>query len=285
MYSPPLRVSLPLLQLDRVTVDPPVSRSIRPPAAVLIAIFVQVGESEHLRLLIVRPYKALAVTMQAAHAQPSIMRVVASPGLHAHAGLKARDHVGARNVHAWSGRCQLLTVGIASREIEEVDTREYDEEAGQERDGVDGVCRIKASVKGSRGDKGRGGESHVVKWVNAVQGAGLAKSFLPVAHQHHRTEDSQIRGEAGKSLVEVVHLRHNADNRQEHEDVSRRVRELVVTPKCQLHGDPEGLDRHDGHRANGRADGEIYECVLLAVFWSDLVYHHDGKDGHGNSVE
>lgn len=215
------------------------------------------------------------------------MRVVTPPRLHAHAGLDARDHVGARDVHAWSSRCQFLAVGIASREIEEVDAREYGQEAGQERDGVDGVCRIKAGVKGSRGYKGCGGEGDVVKRVDAARSPELAQRSLPFpfAHQHHRTEDSQIRGEAGKRLVEVVHLRHNADNRQEHEDVGRRMRELIVTPECQLQGDSEGLDRHDGHGANGRADGEIDERILLAVFGRNLVYHHDGEDSHGNSVE
>lgn len=43
-----------------------------------------------------------------------------------------------------------------------------------------------------------------------------------------------VRREVGKSFVEVVHLCQNADGCQDHENISRRMAELVVASKGEL---------------------------------------------------
>lgn len=61
--------------------------------------------------------------------------------------------------------------------------------------------------------------------------------------------------------------------------------ELVVAGKGELEGDTEGLDRHDGDRADGRADGEVDEGVRFAVDGGHLVDHDGGKDNDDDGVE
>jgi hypothetical protein len=51
--------------------------------------------------------------------------------------------------------------------------------------------------------------------------------------------------------------------------------ELVASAKGQLDSNSKCLDRHDGDRANGRADGEVDEGILLSIFWSYPVYHDE----------
>lgn len=89
----------------------------------------------------------------------------------------------------------------------------------------------------------------------------------------------------GECLVEVVHLRQDADRGQDHEDVGRRVRELVVAGKGELQRDAKGLDRHDGDGADGGADGQVDERALLAVRRGHLVDHDDGEDCNEEHVE
>lgn len=86
-------------------------------------------------------------------------------------------------------------------------------------------------------------------------------------------------------LVEVVHLGQNADGGQDHEDISRRVRKLVLSSKGKLQRDAKSLDRHDRDGANGRANGEVDESILAAVDGGDLVYHDDGENRDSYDVE
>lgn len=88
---------------------------------------------------------------------------------------------------------------------------------------------------------------------------------------------SHVGGKRGQGLVKVVHLGQDADGRENHEDVCRGVRELVVAGKGQLERNAKGLDGHDGDGADGRADGEVDEGVSLAVDGGDSVDHEDGK--------
>lgn len=54
-----------------------------------------------------------------------------------------------------------------------------------------------------------------------------------------------VGGELAKSLVEIVHLRQNADDYYDDENIGRRMRELVLSIKRHLQGDTKGFDRHD----------------------------------------
>lgn len=63
------------------------------------------------------------------------------------------------------------------------------------------------------------------------------------------------------------------------------MRELVVAGKGQLDGDAEALDGHDGHAADGAANGDVDERILAAMRGSDAVDHYDGEDGDGGAIE
>lgn len=63
------------------------------------------------------------------------------------------------------------------------------------------------------------------------------------------------------------------------------MRELVLSFKSHLEGNAEGLDRHDGHGAGRRADGEVDEGVLFAVLGGDLVDHENGENSDECAVE
>lgn len=89
--------------------------------------------------------------------------------------------------------------------------------------------------------------------------------------------DVHVRRELAECLVEVVHLCQNAHRRNDHEDIGRSMRELVVAGKCQLQSNAECFDSHDRDRAYERADTEVYEWVVLAVDRSDFVDHEDRK--------
>ena len=61
--------------------------------------------------------------------------------------------------------------------------------------------------------------------------------------------------------------------------------ELVVAGKREFQGDAKGLDGHDGDGTDSRADGQIDECVLLAMDRRDSVDHEDGKRHNANGVQ
>jgi hypothetical protein len=91
--------------------------------------------------------------------------------------------------------------------------------------------------------------------------------------------------ELTQGLVEVVHLREDTAYNHDNEDVSRRMRELVVTRKSHLERESECLDEHDRHRASRRADGKVDQRVLATVLRRNLVDHEDGKDRDEKAVE
>lgn len=86
-----------------------------------------------------------------------------------------------------------------------------------------------------------------------------------------------VRAELAQRLVEVVHLRENADHHHNPKDISRRMAELVVPAQGQFDRDSEALDGHDGYTAHAGADAEIDHGVLLAVDRRDLV-DHDNRE-------
>ena len=61
--------------------------------------------------------------------------------------------------------------------------------------------------------------------------------------------------------------------------------ELVVSSKGQLEGNAKGLDGHDRDRADGRADAQIDERVLLAVSGRHLVDHDARKHADDKRIE
>ena len=100
-----------------------------------------------------------------------------------------------------------------------------------------------------------------------------------------RQGDVHLRRESCQRFVEVVHLNKNADGRQDHENVSGGVSELVMPGKSELHRNAEGLDGHDGDGSNGRADREVDQRVFLAVNGRNLVDHDAGVHNNHEAVE
>lgn len=97
--------------------------------------------------------------------------------------------------------------------------------------------------------------------------------------------DLHVGRERSESLVEVIHLRQDADCCENHEDVGRRVRELVVASECELESNAKGLDGHDRDGADGGADGQVDQGVSLAVDGGNSVDHEDGKSHDSKGIQ
>ncbi len=63
------------------------------------------------------------------------------------------------------------------------------------------------------------------------------------------------------------------------------MRELVVASKCHLQCKTKSLDEHDGNGASSGTDRKVDEWVLLAIAWSNLIYHNDRKDSDEATIE
>ena len=59
--------------------------------------------------------------------------------------------------------------------------------------------------------------------------------------------------ELAQSFVEIIHLRKNAYNDDDDEDIGRRVWELVITAQTQFQSNTESFDGHDWNGTDGRA--------------------------------
>jgi hypothetical protein len=102
--------------------------------------------------------------------------VAASSRLHAHACAEAghavyRDALHALVLSAGIGGvadAEVCAVGVFAGEVEEVDAGEDDEEAANEGDGVDGVCRVEAAEEDEGGDEGESRKCDIVEWVDAA---------------------------------------------------------------------------------------------------------------------
>src|SRR5204863_6638448 len=71
-------------------------------------------------------------------------------------------------VVAGPGRAQERVADrVFARQVEQVDAAEYDEEAAQQRYGVDGVGRVEAAEHDEGGAECSGGECDVVERVNS----------------------------------------------------------------------------------------------------------------------
>ena len=76
-------------------------------------------------------------------------------------------------------------------------------------------------------------------------------------------------------LVEIVHLRQDAESRNNGKDVGGGLSELIVAPQGKFQGNAKGFDGHDGDGANGRANRDVDEGVSLSVYRCYPV-DHDG---------
>lgn len=95
----------------------------------------------------------------------------------------------------------------------------------------------------------------------------------------------QLCRELAQSLVEIVHLRQDADDCYYDKDVGRRMSELVIPPQAQLKGNSKCLDRHDRDRSDCRTYGYIDEGILLSIYRRNLVYHKRRKYDDRNAVQ
>lgn len=253
----PIPIPMPLLMTRN-------HRRARVIVLLLVGVLGQIRQPEPERLLlVVRADQALAVRADAA--EP--VAALGPARLHAHARLDARDHVGARGVAAVAARERLGAVGVVAAEVEEVDARKGDKEAADEREGADHVGCVEAVEEDEGRAEGGRGEGDVVEGVDAGEWGLVVVEHWGIGFDIH------VGGELAKSLVKVVHLRQDADGRDNHKHVGRRVGELVVAGKRQLEGDAKGLDGHDRDGADGRADAQVDERVLLAVSRRHLVDH------------
>jgi len=97
--------------------------------------------------------------------------------------------------------------------------------------------------------------------------------------------DGHVGVELTQRFVKVIHLRQDADNRHQDEDICARVGELVAPAQSELHSDTDSLDGHDRDGADSAADAQVYEGVLAAITWSDAVDHDGSEDDDGGTVE
>lgn len=156
---------------------------------------------------------------------------------------------------------QRVAVGIDPADVEQVDAAEDDEEAGEEGYGVDGVRGVEAAEEDEGCEQGEGREGDVVE----------------------RVDEGGVKLVEG--LVEIVHLREDADDDDDGKDVGARVCQLIVAGKGELEGDAEALDAHDGDGSDSATDRDVDERIPLAVSRGDLVDHGDREYGDGETVD
>lgn len=162
--------------------------------------------------------------------------ITTSAGLYAAASLQTRHHVGGRGVVAPMPCDEFVPVRVASGKVEQVDSGKGYEEAAKQRQGVDRVGGVEPAEEDEGGAKRGCGKRHVVEGVDAEGFATVsslekrAKGDCAGDEQERATDElySHIGRERCQRLVEVIHLRENADRSQDDEDVGRRVGELIA---------------------------------------------------------
>lgn len=88
-----------------------------------------------------------------------------------------------------------------------------------------------------------------------------------------------------QGLVEVIHLRQDADHCNEDEDVGAGVGELVVAGKGQLDGNTNALDSHDRDGSDSAANRDVDQRVLASITRSHAVDHDGGEDYDQQHIE
>lgn len=184
-------------------------------------------------------YQALTLSTLSATAAHAEVEAATSPMwidaasacLHAASGLQVGQRI-CRNtiltVHL--AIHHLVAIRIASGEVEEIDAGKDDQKAAKKRDRVDRVDRIESLEEDKRRTERSGGKSNIVEWI------------------HDRSR------ELAQRFVEIIHLRHDTDGCDNHEDIGRREFELVVARQGEFDGDAECFDGHDRDRSDRRAD-------------------------------
>lgn len=101
----------------------------------------------------------------------------------------------------------------------------------------------------------------------------------------HDWRGLHVGRELAQSLVKVVHLGKDTNHSNNHEDISRRVAELVVPRKGQLESNAKRLDGHDRDGSNSRANAQVDKRILLAVDRPNLVDHNRRENADEQRVE
>lgn len=79
-------------------------------------------------------------------------------------------------------------------------------------------------------------------------------------------------------------MRKDATTGHNHEDISRCVRELVVSGKSKLKRDAEGLDGHDGDGSDCGADRHIDQRVAFTMNRRNFIDHDNGENGDDERI-
>lgn len=98
----------------------------------------------------------------------------AAAGLHGASGLEACQPIGGDSIFIQLGIHQGVSIGVMSREVQEVNTGEDNEESAEQRYCVDGVGCVEPLEKDEGGAEGCGCKGNIVKWVHTVGGTILA---------------------------------------------------------------------------------------------------------------
>lgn len=120
----------------------------------------------------------------------------------------------------------------------------------------------------------------------AGRAQGVLRAHLPPfpeqdrgrRYDQRREEDVIDRRHDGRveqvqRLVQVIHLHHNAEDDAKQQDPRQPVGECILFPRdCLLQRQSQTLAAHDGERADGRAQEDVHNDVLLAVCRSEMKY-------------
>lgn len=200
-------------------------------------------------------------------------------GLHGQPGLEARNAICRHPFVVKLGIDHVPSIGVVSGQVEEVHAGEDDKESAQQRDGVDRIRGVEPLKENKRGAKCGGRERDIVEGVHTEPLLALGcHCFRGRVHVHRGRERVQ-------RFVEVVHLGENAEACHDGKHIGGCVNKLVVALKREFHSNAKGLDRHNRDRANGGADGDVDERVLLSVQRSNSIDHHCGEACHGQTVQ
>lgn len=108
----------------------------------------------------------------------------------------------------------VTAIWIFTRKVEQVHPREDGEEATKKGDCVNGIGGVEAAKQDERSDKSKRGECHVIERVHsASQGRQYRGSKWRCEEVLH------VGVKLAQSLVEVVHLRENADYNNNGKDI------------------------------------------------------------------
>lgn len=96
------------------------------------------------------------------------MWIKTSPRLHGTPGGKARDCVGGDTIVLIVLSSQHLSpVGVVSRQVKEVNTREDDKKTAKQRDCAHSISGVEAFKKNERSTQRSGCECDIIQWIDS----------------------------------------------------------------------------------------------------------------------